>query len=312
VVGSSSRRERTPGSRGPGAAGIALLIAAVFAGAFSHFAAANPAPVTIVDASGHELRLANPPARVITQIPALTEMVCALGECTRLVATDRYSNSPASVRGLPKTGGLDDAAIELIVSLKPDLVMLANASRVSERLRALGVATLELDVRTFSDIATSIDTLGRVFRVPGRAAALNAQITHEIDDVVASFAERMHGRRPSVYYEVDAGPYAAGPGSYIGELLARLGTRNIVDAGLGPFPKLNPEYVVPRNPDVILIGAENAAELARRPGWGAIRAVREGRVCSFPLTVADTIVRPGPRVAEGLRAVADCIGRVAP
>jgi iron complex transport system substrate-binding protein len=111
---------------------------------------------------------------------------------------------------------------------------------------------------------------------------------------------------------VDRAPYAAGPQSFIGEMLARLGARNIVTPDLGPFPKLNPEYVVRHDPDVIFVGSVEASLLAQRPGWQAIRAVREQRVCSFVSEVNDQIVRPGPRVAQGMQALADCLQRVAP
>ena len=111
---------------------------------------------------------------------------------------------------------------------------------------------------------------------------------------------------------MDRAPYAAGPASFIGELLTRLGARNIVSADLGPFPQLNPEYVVRRNPDVIFISPAEAPHLAERPGWDQMRAVKEGRLCYFSPAVRDTIVRPGPRVAEGMRAIADCLARVAP
>src|SRR3974390_1687374 len=77
------------------------------------------------------------PGRVITLLPSFTETVCALGACDRLVATDRYSNWPAEVKALPKAGGLEDADIELIVSLKPDLVVLSRSQRITERLREL-------------------------------------------------------------------------------------------------------------------------------------------------------------------------------
>jgi iron complex transport system substrate-binding protein len=91
-----------------------------------------------------------------------------------------------------------------------------------------------------------------------------------------------------------------------------LGARNIVEADLGPFPKLNPEYVVRRNPDVIFVSPADAAHLADRPGWDQIRAVREKRLCSFPPEVRDTIVHGGPRIADGMRAIADCLARVSP
>ena len=115
-----------------------------------------------------------------------------------------------------------------------------------------------------------------------------------------------------MYFELDRGLYAAGPRSYIGELLLRLGARNIVTPDLGAYPKLNPEYVVQHSPDVIFVGAAEASHLAERPGWSHIRAVHEHRLCSFTAEVEDTVVRPGPRVADGMRAMADCLGRVAP
>ena len=95
-------------------------------------------------------------------------------------------------------------------------------------------------------------------------------------------------------------------------MLAQLGARNVLPAELGPFPKLNPEYVVRANPDVIMTLPSAATKLSERPGWGSIRAIREQRVCAFAPADRDLITRPGPRMAEGLRVLADCLGRVAP
>jgi iron complex transport system substrate-binding protein len=269
-------------------------------------------PIVLRDAAQHELRFERPPQRVVTLLPSLTETVCALGECARLVATDRYSNWPASVRRLPKAGGLDDAQIEFIVSLKPDVVILAHAGLVTERLRDLGMIAFDVETWTYDDIGRTVTTIGALLGVPEKAATLNRDIERSVHAVLAEAVAQLHGRSPLVYYEVDSGPYAAGPQSFIGELLTRLGARNILTPELGPFPKLNPEYVVRHNPDVIIVSHQDAPNLDHRPGWEDIRAVKEKRLCSFEPEVRDTIVRPGPRVAEGLRAMADCLGRVAP
>jgi iron complex transport system substrate-binding protein len=252
------------------------------------------------------------PQRLITLLPSLTETVCALGECAHLVATDRYSNWPESVRALPKVGGFEDPQIELIVGLRPDVVLLAQEVRLAERLRQLGVRTLDVETQSYSDIRTSIATVAKLLGVPARAEALSAAIDHDVAEVVAESAHALHGRTPRVYYEVDSTPFGAGPRSFIGEMLARLDARNILPPELGPFPQLNPEYVVSHDPDVIFVDAAEAVRLARRPGWDRIRAVRERRVCSFAPEVRDTIVRPGPRVADGLRALARCLDREAP
>jgi iron complex transport system substrate-binding protein len=111
---------------------------------------------------------------------------------------------------------------------------------------------------------------------------------------------------------VDSSPYGAGPQSFIGEELTRLGARNILTAELGPFPMLNPEYVVRANPDVIFVSPADAPNLANRPGWNQIRAVRERRICTLTPDVRDTVIRPGPRIAKGLQALADCLIRMAP
>jgi iron complex transport system substrate-binding protein len=87
-----------------------------------------------------------------------------------------------------------------------------------------------------------------------------------------------------------------------------LGAKNIVPAKLGPFPKLNPEFIVRANPDIIMIGQRSADGLMTRPGWQSIRAIREQRVCIFPTEEANTLVRPGPRMAEGARLMAKCLG----
>ena len=157
-----------------------------------------------------------------------------------------------------------------------------------------------------------ITVIGTILDVPERAAALNRRIDAEVREIGEQAIAARRGAAPSVYFEVDPGPYAAGPESFIGEMLARLGARNIVDANLGPFPKLNPEYVVRRNPDVIFISPADAPHLADRPGWDQIRAVREERICSFPPDVRDTIVHGGPRIADGMRAIAGCLARMTP
>jgi iron complex transport system substrate-binding protein len=289
-----------------GILGIALLLDAPTALVFAD------GPIVLRDSAGHELHLDHSPQRIITLMPSLTETVCALGECALLVATDRYSDWPASVRRLPKTGGLYDAQIESIVSLKPDVVILAHAARVTERLRALGVPTFDCQTGAYADILRTVSALGILLDVPDRAAALNSNIEHAVDAAAEGARLALHGRTPLVYYEIDNGPYAAGPASFIGELLARLGARNILTPDLGPFPKLNPEYVVRHNPDVIFISPKEAPTLEQRPGWDQIRAVKEKRVCSFAPGLRDTIMRAGPRVAEGLQAMAECLSQVAP
>jgi iron complex transport system substrate-binding protein len=140
------------------------------------------------------------------------------------------------------------------------------------------------------------------------------RIWRAIDAGVSAAAQSLPAnvRGVKVYFEVNQGPYAAGEASFIGETLLRLGVKNIVPAKLGPFPKLNPEFVVRANPDIILIGQASAPSLAGRPGWHSIRAMREQRLCIFPTDAANVLVRPGPRMAEAARIMAQCLETKAP
>ena len=263
----------------------------------------------VTDDRGIAVQFAQTPQRIVSLLPSLTESVCALDQCARLVGVDRYSNFPASVRALPQVGGGLDPNIEAIVALHPDVVLLATASRASARLEALGLKVVALEPKTYADVQRVLGKLGQLLAVPDAA-----RIWRSIDPGVSAAAQSLPARvkNTRVYFEVNAAPYAAGTSSFIGETLTRLGVQNVIPAVLGPFPKLNPEFVVHANPDLIMVGDRNSIGMAQRPGWGGIRAIREQRVCSFKPEQSDVLVRPGPRMAEAARAMAACLLEKAP
>ena len=266
-------------------------------------------PVQVTDDRGVVVRLAAPPQRIVSLLPSLTETVCQLGRCDRLVGVDRYSDYPASVQRLPTVGGGLDPNVEAIVALRPDVVLMATSSRVGDRLRALGVAVVALEPKTHADVQRVVLTVGQLLAVSDAQ-----KIWRVIDAGVSAAAQSVpaSARGARVYFEVNQGPYAAGESSFIGETLTRLGMKNIVPTKLGPFPKLNPEFIVRANPDLIMVGQRSADGLAQRPGWAGMRALREQRLCVFPVEEANVLVRPGPRMAEAARIMARCLVDKAP
>jgi len=246
------------------------------------------------------------PRRIISLMPSLTETVCALGACDRLVGVDRYSNWPAEIGRLPHLGGMDDPQVERIVALHPDLVLAAPSSRAVGRLQALGLRVVVLESRTSDEARRTAEALAVLLGQPGQGVALWARIDAQVQRAVARVPTVWQGRR--VYFEVDAAPYAAGRSSFIGELLQRFGLINIVPPQLGPFPKLNPEFVVRAAPDVMMAIDRNIAEMPTRPGWSTLKALQLGHTCAFVSAGYDTLVRPGPRLGDAAELIADCLG----
>lgn len=283
---------------------LAAVLGAAGIGAAGAAPAGAAGGVAVRDDRGAEVRLAAPARRIVSLLPSLTETVCALGACDRLVGTDRYSNHPARVLALPKLGGIDDAQIEAIVSLKPDLVLVATSTRALDRLEGLGLKVVALEPRNQADVRRVLGAVATLVG-SGEAEALWQRMQREADDAARRLDPAARGL--SVYHEVASGPYAAGAASFTGELMARLGLHNVVPSGLGPFPKLNPEFVVRADPALILMSHTEVDELAARPGWARIRAVREQRICRFDAAAGDVLSRPGPRMGEAAAVLVRCV-----
>ena len=260
------------------------------------------------DDRGVSVQLDRAPRRIVSLLPSLTETVCALGACDRLVGTDQFSDWPDSVSSLPKLGGIEDAQIERIVALKPDVVLASTSARVTDRLESLGLKVIALESRDRADVKRTLTLLGQMLGAQKKAEQVWTDIGRDVGAAAARVPAPLRGKR--VYFEIDSTPYAAGPNSFIGETLHALGMANAIPPELGPFPRLNPEFVVRAQPDIVMAVKASVADMAKRPGWNTIRALREDRACGFPSMTYDLIIRPGPRMGEAAGALADCLVRL--
>lgn len=265
------------------------------------------AAYTVTDAVGNKVSFDKPPERIVTLLPSLAETVCALGACDRIVGRDRYTIWPPElVRRVPAIGGGLDPQIEALVALRPDVVLVSSSSRVSERLRSLGLRVVVLEPKTLTQVHDVLRIVGQVLALPpSRAEQVWQRMDSSINQTAAQIPPALRGKR--LYFEVSRGPYAAGATSFIGELIARMGLGNIVDKNMGPFPKLNPEFVVLKNPDFILAGDRSAGEMQLYPGWKDLPAVKNEQFCLFTLEQMDVLIHPGPRMDESAQIIRDCV-----
>lgn len=262
------------------------------------------APISVTDDRGVAVVFDKPPQRVISLLPSLTESVCALGKCGALVGVDRFSNWPKSIQDLPKLGGMGDINIERIVQLKPDVVLLEKASPVIARLNGLGIKTVALDVKSMGDEERALKKLDSIL-----GTTESGRVWNQIQQQVMRANKQLSPLQKNipVYFEVNPAPFAAGRTSFIGEILSRLDLMNIIPDSLGPFPKMNPEFVVQAKPDIILLTGSTTADIQKRPGWNSIPAVSKNRICVFTNEQNDILVRPGPRMGEAALIISQCI-----
>ena len=265
------------------------------------------ASISVVGDDGVRISLAHPPHRLIALAPSVTEVLYALGLGPRMVAVDKNSDYPKAVGVLPRVadyyGGPN---YEKILQLKPDLIVAAAGITPQAgliKLRGLHLAVLVTNPTTIAGILRSITLVGTATGVPVTAARVTAGLQARIDRVKQALQGIVS--RPRVYYEIDTTLYTAGHGSFIDSLISLAGGTNIAAQIHNPYPQLSAEKIIAADPQVILLGdtkfGGSVARVDARPGWSAITAVRMHHVYAFDDDLAS---RPGPRIVDGLEAMA--------
>lgn len=275
----------------------------------------TPAPfLSVTDDFGRAVTLKARPQRIVTLAPSATEMIFAVGAGDRLVGRDELSDYPPEAKKVPSIGNTYPSVnTEAIVALRPDLI-LAPGVISPEQVKALeNLGLVVFHQRTPKDI----EEIFQQIRMVGRLTGNTEQAEKVVVDLQARLSAieekvRQASTRPKVFYELDASepskPWTAGPGSFIDRLITRAGGQNIGASLSSEWGQMSLEEIIRHDPDLIILGTANYGEtpekVKQRPGWGRLRAVREGRI--YPID-ADLISRPGPRIVDGLEAMARII-----
>lgn len=268
----------------------------------------SDATVSVIDPSGRTVSLERPARRVVSMTPAVTEWIVALGAADRLVARTDYDDDPA-LDTLPSVGGGLTPSIEWLAARSPDLVIAwpdAPSRSVVSRLEQVGIPVYAAAVESIEDAMTVAADLGTLLGEPARAERAMSEVRRGLDSVRSVVAGRP---RPDVVYLIGLDPLmAAGPGTFVDELLTAAGGRNVLHDLEIRWPQLSLEEVIRRAPEIVIIGsvrgAEPAALLASRPGWRQVPAVRTGSVHAVD---PDRFNRPGPGLDEAAARLAEML-----
>lgn len=275
--------------------------------------AAAAYPITLTDDAGREITLAAEPRAIVSLAPSNTEIVCALGACDRVVGVTDYDDFPAEVAEIDKVVNVAQVDVEAVVAAEPDLVLAAGneltPSAVIDQLAALGLPVLVLYPESLDEVSADIELVGdAIGRADAAAALVEGMETRveAVEDAVAGLD------RPRTFYEVsvyEGTIYTAGSGSFLASLIETAGGEPIT--GDARSTSIQIEDLVSADPELILLGDATYDDtitpesVAARPGWDAMTAAHHGRV--LVVTEDVVITRPGPRIVDGLEALARAI-----
>lgn len=275
---------------------------------------ATPAPIVVTDGLGRTVTLKGPAQRIVSMAPSNTEILYAVGAGAQVVGRDEFTNYPAEAASLPSVGGsMGKYSQEAIVNLKPDLVMAAeiNTPDQVKALEDLGLTVYYLS--NPKDLDGMYQNLMIVAKLTGHeteTAALVDSLKKRVEAVTSKLANV--SSRPTVFYELDAtdpnAPYTSGPGTFLSQLVDMAGGKNIGADLSSAWAQISVENLIVADPDFIILGDSNYGAtpeaVAARAGWSALKAVKNNQI--FPFN-DDLVSRPGPRLVDGLEALAALI-----
>ena len=249
--------------------------------------------------------------RLVSLAPNVTEILFALGMEDSLIGVTDCCDYPPEAKEIECIGGFGKPNIEKLLAIAPDMVIAVDFERkdMPDALRNAGIQVLEVKIRNIEEIFEAFRKIGEVAGNVERADQIVAGMRAELDAVAARYERLPQEKRVRVFAELWYDPVTTvGGGSFVHDVITRAGGVNVAGELPQAHPTVSPEMVVKWNPDVILIcymGTEKqgGSNLASRIGWKNIKAVREGRIITdVPL---DHILRPGPRVIQGIKDLAE-------
>jgi ABC-type Fe3+-hydroxamate transport system substrate-binding protein len=280
---------------------LALAIASAAAGCGA--TAAPPASIRVVDDAGDTVALARPARRVVSLIPASTELLFAIGAGAQVVGRTAWCDYPAEALAVTNLGDGLHPNLEAVLAATPDLVVLYHSAQnaaAAEQLRAHGIATVQLATDRLADVPRHARTLGMLLGRAGAADSLSAGFAHDLAGIDATDTSG-----PSVLILAwNQPPIAIGAGSFLSELVERAGGRNLFADLPSASAPVSLEAIAARDPDLVLVVGEGSPGFASRPEWQVVRAVRERR---FVRVNGSEFSRPGPRSPAAIRALREAI-----
>ncbi len=288
---------------------VLLLLTAVPAGCTRGGAPSTTGEVTLVDLANREVSLDGEVERIVSLSPGNTEIVFALGLGERVVGVTDYCNYPSEALAKEKVGGFSDPNVEVILTLKPDLVLAGSMhEEVVAQLEERAIPVLVMEPETVSQVYEAIRLIGTAAGVKEKAETVASGLEQQINGVQEKLAVLTDDEKVTVYYELWYDPpMTVGNRTFIHEVITAAGGKNVFADIEDDYPTVSSEAVAEKNPRVILYPDDHGtAEMVleqyyARPGWSGIAALKDERIYRVD---SDPFNRPGPRMGQAIQKVA--------
>ena len=265
-------------------------------------------PLTVTDSLGNSVTIEKRPQRIISLSPSNTETLFALGAGDRMVGRTDYCSYPEEAAQVESIGTFRTPNVELILSREPDVIFASDymEDNVKQQIEATGTKVIIVSSNSIAETREVILLAGQVLDLGENAAALTDTMDAQLTELKETLAARTEEK--SVF--VDLGSfYSAGPGSLLDDMLNQIGAVNIAADTGETWPQLSVEAIIEKNPDIYLSLYPTPEEIKAMSGISGLDCVKNDRIIFFEALSAegDIIQRPGPRVVEGTRILAEKI-----
>ena len=270
---------------------------------------APAAALTVTDQTGRQITLPAAPARIISLVPSVTEILFSIGAQQRLVGVTDFCDYPAEARRKPHVGGMLAPSLEGMVSLKPDLVVATSAGNRQETFDQLERLRIPVYVVNPMTVADVLDLVGRLGRLTDHVEAADRAVA-ALRERVRAVSSRVEGRRrPRVLYVLWPDPLIVpGRGSLVSELIGLAGGESVTADGGEGYPRYSLEAALARNPEIIVLASHGSERTPlSRDKWERLRqvpAIAAGRLYTIDGNLTH---RYGPRIVDGLERLARLI-----
>lgn len=255
--------------------------------------------------------------RIVSLVPSMTETLFAVGAADQVVGTSEFCNWPEAAKRKPRVGGFINPNIEKIVSSRPDVVFILNSqSELERKLQALGIKTAAVRSDALEDVFGSFKP---VIEWSGRSTATRqlerrirldlATIRNQRTTATAVRTLIIVGRQPATLQNI----YAAGPATYLGQVLEIAGGKNVAPAGAHPYPPLSKEQIVSLDPEVIIdtslgeAGVKASVVEAHKKVWKQLPMITAVKNKRIHYITDPHLTIPGPSISKTASAIADLV-----